>query len=215
MAVSKNYKSLLIDLHCFGSINYYSTLIEYNKLIFEIYEYFRKGSALARYSLAGPNGRVLLSIPVLHEHRDRTPASGLRIQNRDRWQQVHWRTLTSAYRRSPWFEYYEDELRFLYTERFELLTDWNRAAFDLVTKWLNVSWEISLTESYREHYPEADVDDRRYLVMPRAEAAAFPGEPLRYPQVFEDRTGFIPGLSVLDLLFSEGKGARSVLGSNR
>lgn len=211
MAESEKQKILLVGLHSFGSINYYRTLILYDKLEFEIYEHFRKGSSLARYQVAGAGGRLLLTVPVLHEARGHTPFSGLRICNRDRWQLVHWRTLISAYGRSPWFAHYETELRRLYTEPFERLMDWNRAAFDLMTKWLNVSWTISETRSYLPQYPDSEVDDMRELQMPAREANLFDGDVLRYPQVFEDRTGFIPGLSVLDLLFSEGNRSLSLL----
>jgi hypothetical protein len=211
MAESEKFRTLLIGLHSFGSINYYRTLIQYDKLEFEIYEHFRKGSSLARYQVAGAGGRLLLAIPLVHEARGRTPFSGLRISNRDRWQLVHWRTLTSAYGRSPWFAHYETELRRLYTEPFERLGDWNRAAFDLVTKWLNVSWEISVTRRYLARYPDAEVDDMRELQMPAREAELFDADVLRYPQVFEDRTGFIPGLSILDLLFSEGSRSLDLL----
>lgn len=211
MTVDMNNRLLLVDYHSFGSINYYSTLIKYDRLKIELYEHFRKGSYASRYCLAGPNGKILLSIPVVHGHRDRTPLASLRIANRDRWQTLHWRTLTSAYRRSPWFEFYEEELRPLYTGGFEYLLDWNRAAFGIVTKWLNLSWDISATSEYQKHYPEADVDDKRYLVMPGKGKVKEEYAPLVYRQVFEDRTGFIPGLSILDLLFCEGKRARSLL----
>lgn len=206
MTVFENKKILLIDLHSFGSIKYYLTLIQYHKLRFELYEHFHKGSYSTRYYLAGPQGKMLLTIPVIHGARDRTPLRDIRIAYRDRWQMIHWRTLTSAYRRSPWFEFYEPELRGLYERPYEYLMDWNRDAFGLLSKWLGVSWDISFTDGYLPRYPEESMVDARPLVMPRAGREAMAQmPPLRYHQVFQDRTGFIPDLSLLDLLFAEGK----------
>jgi hypothetical protein len=131
----------------------------------------------------------------------------LRICNRDRWQLLHWRTLTSAYRRSPWFEFYEDSLKPLYEKKFEYLADWSLSAFELVNGWLGLSWDISFTDEYVKEYPERDIADMRGRILPRDDAGDFPS----YRQVFQDRTGFIPGLSILDLIFCEGRKAVTFL----
>lgn len=141
------------------------------------------------------------------------PLKDLKICNRDRWQLLHWRTLTSAYRRSPWFEFYEEELRSLYDKKFEYLKDWNLEAFTMINKWLNLSWKISWTEEYFKTYPGSEVEDFRNKVLPNQPISEdlLSGFP-EYHQVFEDRTGFLPGLSILDLLFCEGKRAIELLG---
>jgi hypothetical protein len=205
---------LLTDLQCFIPITSYVGLVKYNKLKIEQYEHFRKGSYSNRYYIAGPNGRILLSIPLLHSGRERTAFKDLKICNLDRWQLLHWRTLTSAYRRSPWFEFYEDDLHVMYDRKFEYLMDWNLAAFELVNGWLGWSWEITYTEEYQKVYTDPKIMDARHLVWPQKDTAALSEDTFRYHQVFEDRTGFLPGLSILDLVFCEGKRAVSLLSEN-
>lgn len=204
-----NKKILITDLQCIGSVYYYSCLVKYDTLKIEQYEHYAKGTYTNRYYLAGPHGRILLSVPLLHSGRERTAFKDLKICNRDRWQALHWKTLTSAYRRSPWFEFYEEMLYPLYGRKFEYLMDWNLQAFNLVNSWLSLSWEISFTDEYEKSYPETFEDARnRFLPQNTLDSN---GNSLRYHQVFEDRTGFIPGLSMLDLIFCEGRQARFFL----
>lgn len=212
MAVSENNEDLLIDLQCFPSINYYSYLIKYNKLIFEQYEHYSRRSYRNRYYVAGPNGRILLSVPLQHSRRERMAGKDLKICNRDRWQALHWKTLISAYRRSPWFEFYEEMLHPVYEKKFEYLLDWNLQAFELVNGWLDLSWEISFTKEYEKTYPpERGLTDARNRFLPQNTLDVPEKDLHRYHQVFEDRIGFIPGLSILDLIFCEGKQAKAFL----
>ncbi|TAM97301.1 MAG: hypothetical protein EPN39_11615 [Chitinophagaceae bacterium] len=215
MTVFDNTKILLVDLQCIPCIDYYKLLVPYQHLRFEQYEHLRKGSYSNRYYVAGANGRILLSVPLLHARKEKMPLKDLKICNRDRWQLLHWRTLTSAYRRSPWFEFYEEELRSLYDKKFEYLKDWNLEAFTMINKWLNLSWKISWTEEYFRTYPDAEAKDFRNSIVPRLvidnPSAGFQ----EYHQVFEYRTGFLPGLSILDLIFCEGKRSVELLGVKR
>ena len=213
MSGLKNNKIILIDYQSFPNINYYKLLVKYKELKFEQYEHCQKGSYSNRYYVAGPQGMILLSVPLSHAGKEKIPLRDLRICNRDKWQVIHWRTLTSAYHRSPWFEFYEEELRTLYENKFEYLIDWNMQAFDLVNKWLGLSWKISRTEEYIKSCNDPGMVDARNRITPKNtldhENFDFP----HYRQVFEDRTGFLPGLSILDLLFCEGKKAGELLRS--
>lgn len=205
---------ILTDLQSFGSINYYISLEQYHTLIFEQYEHYFKGSYSNRYYVAGPNGRLLLSVPLLHSRRERTPLRDLKICNRDGWQVLHWKTLISAYRRSPWFEFYEQELQVMYDHKYEYLLDWNLKAFELVSKWLGKRWEIRLTDSYEMPVDRRNIIDERHRFLPPKGGGDAGPSLLYYPQVFEDRNGFLPGLSILDLLFCEGKNAGNLLTKN-
>lgn len=212
MAAEEKNKYLVIDLHSFPTIDYFKMLVSYDIFKFEQYEYFRKGSYTNRYYIAGPHGRLLLSIPLLHGHRERTPLKELRICNRDRWQALHWKTLVSCYRRSPWFEFYEDDLRMLYEKKFDYLLEWNLSAFRLVAAWLGQPWTWSLTDEYRDDYPAAEgVIDGRGRFRPRSAGEQASLQRGAYRQVFEERIGFQAGLSILDLLFCEGKRAKDLL----
>jgi hypothetical protein len=134
----------------------------------------------------------------------------VRIDNRRAWQDQHWKTITSCYNRSPWFDFFHDELAGLYDRRFEFLVDWNRACFE----WVTAKIGLPLEGHFMEKEEAPDVMDLRNRLLPKSINQEFP-EPVRYRQVFEERTGFIPNLSVLDLLFCEGKNAARILSDKR
>lgn len=204
-------KSLIIELQCFANVDYYRLLTGFDVLIFEQYEHFQKGSLLNRYYLAGPNGRILLSVPLVHAKRTRIPFRDLEICNLEKWQSLHWKTMCSCYRRSPWFEFYEPELQGMYEKPFRFLLDWNLYAFELIGRWLGRSWNLQWTLGYEKTLPGQEVPDARNRFVSRPGYAALEAGTGPYRQVFEDRTGFIPGLSILDMVFCMGKRASETL----
>lgn len=210
-ALLKN-KTLVIDLHYFPCISYYITLIKFNALKIEQYEHYQKGTYRNRSYLAGPNGRILISIPLLKGKNQRTVVKSVRIANDEKWQSLHWKTLSSAYRRSPWFEYYEESLHHLYEKKFNYLMEWNLACFEWTNQCLGGDFIYSLTDAYHDSYEkETDIVDYRDKILPVQLKGANLGPLPRYTQVFEERVGFLPNLSILDLLFCEGKHARRLL----
>ncbi len=208
-------KTLLTDLQSFGCINYYLSLEQYDKLMFEQCEHHSGGSYSNRYYIAGPHGSLRLSIPLLHSGGGRTPIRDLKISNRDNWQVQHWRTMISAYRRSPWFEFYEPELKVMYSNKYKYLLDWNLKAFDLASEWLGIFWKTGLTDFYEFPSKNPNIVDGRHRFVPPEKGRNTPGSLLHYPQVFEDRNGFLPNLSILDLLFCEGRNAKKLLEKTR
>ncbi|WP_157986564.1 WbqC family protein [Chitinophaga alhagiae] len=209
MTEGYNNKTLLIESQYFPPISFYKTLIEVNILKIERYEHYQKVSFRNRCYVAGPNGTILLSVPLAKGKNQRTIMKDVRISNQENWQALHWKTLTSAYRRSPWFEYFENELEELYTRRFDFLLDWNMACLQWANQVLGISPEISLTDRFEKTYdPATGVLDRRDHLQPGQPAPD--GAPV-YAQVFGERTGFFPNLSILDLLFCEGKRAIELL----
>lgn len=223
MAVGKrkNIKSdfmkiLLIESQYFPSLEYYLTLLRYDKLKIERYEHYQKVTYRNRCYVAGPNGRILLSVPLERGKNQRTPMKEVRICNGERWQALHWKTLESAYRRSPWFEYFEDELAPCFGRRYHFLLDWNLEMFDRINRLLDLDITYELTDSFRLTYEEPGLTDARDRILPgawRQEDTA--GDYPVYTQVFGERTGFLPNLSILDLLFCEGKNAKEILEAAR
>lgn len=204
------YMNLLIDLQYFSTINLYKISNNFSNIIFEQYEYYQKMSFRNRCQIAGSEGIINLSVPLEKGRDQKTLMKDVRIAAAQPWQAQHWKTLLSCYSRSPWFEFYRDELEGLYKTRFDFLVDWNLACFEWSLKKLRLTVAFSLTDRYRPIYtPEEGVDLRgKFVPKNRAGDLGIPsGAPLRYRQVFEERTGFIPGLSILDLLFCEGKEA--------
>ncbi|MFB6453664.1 WbqC family protein [Chitinophaga sp. Hz27] len=200
-----NNQTLLIESQYFPSINFYKLLTGYENLKLEQYENYQKVSYRNRCYLAGPNGRMILSVPLTKGKNQRTVMKDVKISNEEKWQSLHWKTLVSAYRRSPWFEYYEPELEALYEKRFDYLLDWNMACLEWANNKLGVSQTITLTDGYEKMVIGAD--DMRDKLVP----GIFPEDSPVYTQVFEDRTGFLPGVSILDLLFCEGKQAMEII----
>ncbi len=200
-------ETLLIESQLFPCVSFYKISISTSKLLLEQWEHYQKVSFRNRYYIAGPNGRILLSVPLTKGKNQRTLMRDVRISNEEKWQDQHWKTLVSAYRRSPWFEYYEEDLRPLFEQRFERLLDWNLACFDWVNARLGLDLPYTLTDAYVPAYPPGSgVIDARNTLRPGGEAPQGMDLPV-YTQVFGERTGFLPNVSILDLLFCEGKQA--------
>lgn len=163
-----------------------------------------------RCQLAGSQGRIDLSIPLAKGRDQKTLMKDVKIAGAYRWQDQHWKTLLACYSRSPWFEFYRDQLDQLYRKPFHFLLDWNLACFEWTCQVLAISARVSLTDVYRPVYEE-EVDWRGKL-LPKNITDTTLWPPVVYRQVFEEITGFIPNLSILDLLFCEGQRAKALLG---
>ncbi len=192
-----------------------------------------------RCRIAGAEGAIDLSIPLLQGRDQKTLMKDVRISDRQGWQAQHWKTIVSCYSRSPWFEFYRDELEGVYKKRVDFLLDWNLVCFEWSLRVLGLSIPVTLTDRYQKAYEAgAGVNgeesvDMRGRILPKggtvilsggaggdvgpgelfasawaaAGAGALDRPMIKYRQVFEERTGFIPHLSILDLLFCEGKEA--------
>lgn len=206
--------NLIVDLQYFPNINLFRISSGFSNIVFEQCEFYQKMSFRNRCQIAGGEGVINLNVPLEKGRDQKTRMKDVRIADAQPWQAQHWKTILSCYSRSPWFEFYRDELEGLYKTRFEFLVDWNLACFEWSRKTLKLSVEVSLTEVYQPVYNPEEGADLRGRFMPKnrvADSAATSPEqgdaPIRYRQVFEERTGFLPGLSILDLLFCEGKEA--------
>jgi len=165
-------------------------------ILFEKHEHYQKMSDRNRYRISGSNNSILLSVPLVNGRNQDTPIADVRIMNTEKWQVRHWRTIVSVYNRSPYFFHYEELLRPLYEQEYASLIDFNEASLRWVRKQLGLGFEIEETTEYLKTYPPGHTDIRgwKYDLLPEKE----------YYQVFADRIGFVRGLSILDLLFSEG-----------
>lgn len=184
----------------FPNISWWSVIAENNQVCFDLAEHFEKMTYRNRYYVSGSNGLIILSIPLVSGRNQRTPVNEVQICNKTRWQMQHWRTLVSVYKRAPYFEFYEPTLLALFEQQFDLLSEFNMTSIQWLQKQLKLSLEITTTDQYKKNYP--DVIDLRKM-KPLAEKAAL-SEGLQYYQLFADRNGFLPNLSIIDLLFSEG-----------
>ena len=212
--------NLIIDIQYFPSAILYKNLYKFSNIVFDQYEAYQKMGFRNRCQIAGAEGVVNLSVPLTRGRDQKALVRDVRISDRQSWQAQHWKTIVSCYSRSPWFDHYRDELEGLYRRRFDFLLDWDLACFNWSVRFLGLAIPVGLTERWERDYSPLETVDWRGRLRPkdRAEAggvdqqaAGWGDRPVRYRQVFEERTEFIPNLSILDLLFCEGKNAKECL----
>lgn len=204
-------KETLLHPCYFGPISMFVALSQADSLAFENEDNYQKQTYRNRMYIYGANGKLSLNIPIKHtgNKTQHQLYREVRIEYDQQWQKQHWKSLQSAYRTSPFFEYYEDDFAPLYEKRPEFLLDFNYQCLEVVSESLQLDLEYRKTEEYFLK-PVAPVIDRRNLVDAKVKQD-FGFTP--YSQVFEDKCGFIPNLSIVDLLFNEGPNAQSYLGS--
>ena len=201
---------LLVESQYFPPVTLFRMSIQFSNVNIDIYDPWRKMSFRNRCVVVGGNGSINLSIPVVEGREQKKPLKEVMIDNRKAWQLQHWRTITSCYNRSPWFSFFEPELEALYRQPVHLLSDWNRTCFEWVTKKLGGDIYADYSQYVPGEMGGEEVVDWRNKLTPKSIQNDFP-DPVRYHQVFEERIGFIPNLSILDLLFCEGKNAKRIL----
>ena len=198
----------LIHPTYFPSIAHFVAIANTDELVFETDDNFLKQTYRNRAYVYGANGKLTLNIPVIHSQKNRQKYRDVKIFNEEKWQSLHWKSLLSAYRTSPFFEYYEDELQPLFEMKTDFILDFNLKCFETITECLQLDDHTSKTEIYQE--TPTETNDFRFLVHAKKEQ---PQNFESYTQVFNNKHGFIPNLSILDLLFNEGPNALNYLES--
>lgn len=198
----------------FPNIYWWLLASEAEEIVFDVAEHFVKMSYRNRYYITGANGLIQLSVPLSQGRNQRTPMQEVLIDNSERWQVQHWRTIFSVYGRAPYFEYYASSLEQLYHQNYDKLVAFNQATIDWAKEHTGIRFNASITGVYKGEYETGKVDLRKSL-KPGIEKIAMPEEKALYYQLFAERNGFYPNLSILDLLFSEGPAVKSVLMNNK
>jgi len=191
----------------FPNIATFATLVQ-NDICWEVEDNYQKQTYRNRCYIATDHGKHPLSIPIKHVggNQGRQKYKDVKIENADYWQRQHWRTLQTAYRTSPFFEFYEDDIAPLFENKFDFLMDFNLKTIELVCDCLQIEMPKTKSQSY-ELEPK-NIHDSRFLVKCKNETQ-FNQE--GYVQVFEGRHDFVKNASVLDLLFNEGTNTLSYL----
>lgn len=191
----------ILPLAYLPPLQHFRAMLAHKQVRFDLHEHFHKQFYYNRCNIAGPNGVLKLSIPILHKHK-RTAIKDVRISYEHNWRTLHWRSLEAAYRRSPYFEFYEHHFVNVFaTFKPEFLFEWDLKLFEIMNTILGNLINISFTSEYEETHPEAN--DLRGWAAPNI-LAKQPCNNEKYQQVFEERQGFIGNLSIIDLLFCEG-----------
>jgi hypothetical protein len=199
--------NILLHPSYFPSISHFVAIAQSDSITFEIEDNFQKQTNRNRTYIYSPNGIQLLNIPIKHSKLNHQKTKDIKIDQEFDWQKQHFKSLEAAYRSSPFFEYFEDDLLPLFQKKHTFLMDLNMEAFAIVSKCLRMKLEIDTTTEYFHEIDNPEVIDFRYLINGKKDLSIFDS----YTQVFDDKYGFLNNLSVLDLLFNEGKFAMDYL----
>lgn len=202
--------AVLLTSAYLAPVQYYTKLYAAPRVVEERGEHYVKQTYRNRCVIAGPDGPLALSLPVEHEG-PRPATRDVRLSDHGNWRHTHWAALCSAYENSPYFPYYADDFRRIYERRFTFLVDFNAALQALVCDLLDLHPDLTVRTDYVDTAAEG-LEDLRERIRPKtgfADDAHF--RPAPYYQVFAARTGFLPNLSMADLLFNMGPESRLVL----
>ena len=240
-------KALLSSTY-FGPVQWYQKLNRYDECLIERHESFIKQTYRNRMIIATTNGPLSLTIPTNHDTS--MAMKDIRISDHANWRHVHWNALLSAYGESPFFEYYQDDIRPFYEKKYEFLFDFNMEITEKMIELLDIRPKMSVTDKYylseerrvksEEFYAQhssfnlagskdvnplgvsadlqsaeqaslpstaSDIVDFRDAIRPKKPLPDPEFVPERYYQVYEQKHGFLPNMSILDLLFNEGNEA--------
>ncbi|PJJ11073.1 WbqC-like protein [Flavobacterium sp. 1] len=199
--------NILIHPSYFPSISHFAAMAQSDSITFEMEDNFQKQTNRNRTYIYSPNGIQLLNIPIKHSNLSHQKTKDIKIEPEFDWQKQHFKSLEAAYRSSPFFEYFEDDLLPIFQKKHTFLMDLNFEALEITAKCLRMKLEFGTTSEYFHEIENPEITDFRYLVNGKKDHSLF--EP--YTQVFDDKHGFLNNLSVLDLLFNEGKFAMDYL----
>jgi len=199
----QNPDPLLIELQLFPGPAFFLAALSTGKVYLEACEHYQKSTFRNRFYIAGSHGPVRLSVPLLKGKHQQMPITEVIMDDRQDWRGQHWKTIQSAYGKSPFFYHYADALLRRYEDSDTLLFHWSLENLYLICEWLSleVHWEKTMEYS---HSPDAMTDQRNVIIPGNTDPWSMTSKDLEYEQVFASRTGFTANLSILDMLFCLG-----------
>lgn len=189
----------------FPSISQFIAMAQADSITFEMEDNFQKQTNRNRMYIYSPNGLQMLNVPIKHSKESHQKSKDVRIENDFDWQKQHFKSLEAGYRSSPFFEYFEDEIVPIFEKKYDFLKDLNFDTMTLVSKCLRMPLIYGETTEYFQEVP--NFKDFRDLANGKKDTTII----TPYTQVFDDKHGFINNLSILDLLFNEGRYALDYL----
>ena len=186
----------------FPSIASFVAIAKAKTVTFEVCDNYQKQTYRNRMFIYGANGKLSLTIPVVHTQNNRQLCKDILISEDTNWQDLHWKSIQSAYSSSPFFEFYQDDLLPLFTAKYKYLLDFNFNCLEVIYDCLEIPFEYETTKVFEQTINYAT--DYRNLVNNKKEIQ----QPFQsYVQVFDDKHGFLPNLSIMDLICNEGPNA--------
>ncbi|MEK6450719.1 MULTISPECIES: WbqC family protein [Myroides] len=194
--------NILIHPTYFASVSHYVAMLQADSVMFEVEDNFQKQTNRNRMYIYSANGIQMLNIPVKHSDDTHKKFKDTRIEHAFGWQKQHFKSLEAAYRTSPYFEYFEDDIRAIFEGKHDFMLDLNLQIHEVVNSCLGISIPFEKTIEFEKELTE-DISDFRSLVNGKKDTNSFES----YVQVFDEKHGFLNNLSILDLLFNEGRHA--------
>ena len=198
----------LLQTTYFGPVQWYQKLKRYDHCVIEQYDSYQKQTYRNRCVIATANGLQALTVPV-EVGGKKEEVREVRISDHNQWRRVHWNALQSAYSESPFFEYYADDIRPFFEQKYEFLIDFNEAIRQKMCELIDIEASVSYSSGFMVHGSWFRVQGSGFKDFREVIHAKHPQDdpdfqPRSYWQVFQHRYGFQPNLSILDLLFCMG-----------
>ena len=193
-------------------VEYYTKLLAYDRVCIEQHDHYIKQTYRNRCTIAAPDGELALSIPTVKPASLKCPMCDIRISDHGNWRHLHWNAIESAYNHTPFFEYYKDDFRPFYKKKNEFLADFNEELCHLVCSLIDIQPVMERTSEYKTGVAPGEADFRERNHPKKDFSLEDPDfSPQPYYQVFQERLGFLPNLSIIDLLFNMGPESLLVL----
>lgn len=193
-------KQVCLSTAYFPSVSYVKEILRADTVWIEQNDYYVRQTYRNRCYIAAANGKMALSIPVERNLTEKGLVKDIRISDHDNWRHQHWQSIVSAYGMSPFFEYFEDDIAPFFTKRWKFLIDFNMEITHKLLDLLEIDKQLKLTDEYCADFQNKVVDLRLKTKAHKEESVVT--KP--YYQVFDAKYGFLPDLSVLDLIFNMG-----------
>ena len=191
---------VLLSTTYFGPVQWYQKLHRADVVQIEKWESFIKQTYRNRCLIATTNGIQTLTVPIV---RNESPLiKDIRISDHGNWRHLHWNALQSAYGESPFFEYYQDDIRPFFEKRWDYLLDYNEAICQKMCELIDIQPSIQYSSDFVAE--PNNVSDYRIAINPKHPIPDADFTPKPYYQVYSSKHGFLSNLSVLDLLFNMG-----------
>ncbi len=203
-------ENILLSTSYFAPVHYYARFIAHSKVYIEQFEHFNKQTYRNRAVILGGNGPITLIVPVIKGRRPKIHVKDIKISYEMNWQRNQWQTIVSAYNSSPYFEYYFDEIKPFFEKKTTYLFDLNQEINETICELLDIENTSILTKNF-EQVPKITLNFRETISPKNKTAPDSAFQPAEYTQVFSDKFGFTPNLSILDLLFNEGPNSYTIL----
>lgn len=191
---------ILVSTAYLPPVEYFLKIASPGNILIEKEENYIKQTYRNRCYILSAHGPQLLSVPVYRGSIHKTCLKDIKIDYSKRWQQVHTGAIRSSYGASPFFLHYFEEMERIINQNHQYLIDLNSDLLRLMLGYLRIKKKIVFTDHFipQGNHPS----DFRYIIKPKSSVQSY--IPKEYFQVFEERTGFVPGLSIIDLLFNMG-----------